>query len=76
MRGSAAPGGGRHTLADPCLLDDVKQPVDLATRGDPMALLLWTCKTTRNRLVRRYQRRGQPVIWVRPRTRRRWRRAI
>jgi transposase len=44
------PGGGRHSLADadPRLLDDLKRLVDPATRGDPMSLLLWTCKSTRN----------------------------
>jgi Rhodopirellula transposase DDE domain len=44
------PGGGRprRTDQDTCLLHDLKQLVDSATRGDPMSALLWTCKSTRN----------------------------
>ena len=44
------PGGGRHSIAstDPTLLRDLKRLIDPSTRGDPMAPLLWTCKSTRN----------------------------
>jgi hypothetical protein len=110
-------GGGRHRLTtrDLTLLKDLQDLVDPATRGDPMAPLLWTCKSTRhlaqalgtlghdvshqtvarlltesgynlqanrkteegkdhpdrnaqfehiNRMVRSFQRRGQPVVSV------------
>lgn len=43
------PGGGRKSLvaSDPTLLDDLKGLLDGATRGDPMAPLLWTAKSLR-----------------------------
>src|ERR1051325_528050 len=42
-------GGGRRLLEadDPTLLTDLEHLVDPATRGDPMAPLRWTCKSTR-----------------------------
>lgn len=45
-----APGGGRKKLAatDPDLLVQLKALVDPVTRGDPMSLLMWTTKSTRN----------------------------
>ena len=45
-----APGGGRKSLAesDPGLLLQLKAFVDPQTRGDPMSLLVWTTKSTRN----------------------------
>ncbi len=45
-----APGGGRKSLAetDPELLLQLKAFVDPETRGDPMSLLMWTTKSTRN----------------------------
>ena len=45
-----APGGGRKKLAqtDPQLLVELKALVDPVTRGDPMSLLVWTTKSTRN----------------------------
>jgi len=45
-----APGGGRKKLTetDPQLLADLKALVDPVTRGDPMSLLVWTTKSTRN----------------------------
>ena len=45
-----APGGGRKSLAksDPGLLLQLKAFVDPETRGDPMSLLVWTTKSTRN----------------------------
>jgi len=45
-----APGGGRKKLAatDPDLLVQLKALVDPVTRGDPMLLLMWTTKSTRN----------------------------
>lgn len=44
------PGGGRKALvaSDPTLLADLKDLVEPATRGDPMAPLLWTAKSLRN----------------------------
>ena len=47
MRG---PGGGRKKLSesDPGLLARLKALVDPETRGDPMSLLVWTTKSTRN----------------------------
>ena len=60
LRGAAAPeapldrvrrkGGGRPSLVatDPTLLADLKALVEPATRGDPMAPLLWTAKSLRN----------------------------
>lgn len=43
-------GGGRPRLTDRdgCLLNDLRDLVDPATRGDPMSPLLWTCKSTRH----------------------------
>ena len=43
------PGGGRYSIwaTDRTLLHDLKRLIDPATRGDPMSLLLWTCKSTR-----------------------------
>jgi len=45
-----APGGGRKKLAetDPALAAQLKSLVDPGTRGDPMSLLVWTTKSTRN----------------------------
>ena len=45
-----APGGGRKSLAasDPGLLLQLKAFVEPETRGDPMSLLVWTTKSTRN----------------------------
>ena len=42
------PGGGRKpkTETDPTLLDDLEALVEPLTRGDPMSLLRWTCKST------------------------------
>ncbi|KOF12434.1 transposase [Ensifer adhaerens] len=60
LRGEAPPeaaadrvrrqGGGRRSLAatDATLLADLKDLVEPATRGDPMAPLLWTAKSLRN----------------------------
>jgi Rhodopirellula transposase DDE domain len=60
LRGEAAPaaapdrirrkGGGRRPLVitDPTLLADLQDLVEPATRGDPMAPLLWTAKSLRN----------------------------
>jgi transposase len=44
------PGAGRPRLSeqDDRLLSDLKTLVEPATRGDPQAPLLWTCKSTRN----------------------------
>jgi len=45
-----APGGGRKKLSesDPGLLVRLTALVDPETRGDPMSLLVWTTKSTRN----------------------------
>ena len=45
-----ATGGGRKKLSesDPGLLARLKALVDPETRGDPMSLLVWTTKSTRN----------------------------
>jgi len=45
-----APGGGRKKLSesDPELLARLKALVDPQTRGDPMSLLVWTTKSTRD----------------------------
>lgn len=45
-----APGGGRKKLSvtDPELTDQLKALVDPETRGDPMSLLVWTTKSTKN----------------------------
>ena len=44
------PGGGRKKLSvsDPQLMAELKALVDPETRGDPMSLLVWTTKSTRN----------------------------
>jgi hypothetical protein len=43
-------GGGRKKLTetDPTLLGDLQSLVEPTTRGDPMALLLWTSRSLRN----------------------------
>jgi len=45
-----APGGGRKKLSesDPQLTAELKALVDPQTRGDPMSLLVWTTKSTKN----------------------------
>ena len=57
-----APGGGRKKLAetDPQLAVALKALVDPDTRGDPMSLLVWTTKSTRN-LAGALTRMGHPV---------------
>jgi hypothetical protein len=57
-----APGGGRKRLAvsDPELAVALKALVDPDTRGDPMSLLVWTTKSTRN-LAGALSRTGHPV---------------
>jgi hypothetical protein len=44
------PGGGRKKLSvsDPQLMAELKALVDPETWGDPMSLLVWTTKSTRN----------------------------
>ena len=44
------PGGGRKKLTsgDATLLDDLRELVEPATRGDPQAPLLWTSKSLRH----------------------------
>jgi transposase len=44
------PGGGRKplTVTDPSLLDDLRELVEPATRGDPETPLKWTAKSLRN----------------------------
>ena len=57
-----APGGGRKKLAesDPELAGQLKALVDPETRGDPMVLLVWTTKSTRN-LAGALTEMGHPV---------------
>jgi len=57
-----APGGGRKKLAetDPALAAQLKSLVDPGTRGDPMSLLVWTTKSTRN-LADALTKGGHPV---------------
>jgi transposase len=56
------PGGGRKKLAetDPELAVALKALVDPETRGDPMSLLVWTTKSTRN-LAGALTKTGHPV---------------
>ncbi len=57
-----APGGGRKKLVetDPELAVRLKALVDPETRGDPMSLLVWTTKSTRN-LAGALTLEGHPV---------------
>jgi Rhodopirellula transposase DDE domain len=57
-----ATGGGRKRLAetDPGLLARLQALVDPETRGDPMSLLVWTTKSTRN-LAGALTAMGHPV---------------
>jgi transposase len=57
-----APGGGRKRLSDtdPQLAVALKALVDPETRGDPMSLLVWTTKSTRN-LADALTKTGHPV---------------
>ncbi len=57
-----APGGGRKRLAetDPGLVSELRALVDPETRGDPMSLLVWTTKSTRN-LAGALAESGHPV---------------
>jgi len=57
-----APGGGRKKLreTDPELLGALGTLVDPTTRGDPMSLLVWTTKSTRN-LADALTQQGHPV---------------
>jgi len=54
FRSWLTPGGGRKKLSesDPGLLARLKALGDPETRGDPMLLLVWTTKSTRNLLLR------------------------
>ena len=53
------PGGGRKKLTsgDATLLDDLRELVEPATRGDPQAALLWVSKSQRH-LARALAERG------------------
>ena len=57
-----APGGGRKKLreTDPELAAQLKALVDPETRGDPMSLLVWTTKSTKN-LASALTSTGHPV---------------
>ena len=57
-----APGGGRKRLAetDPELAAQLAALVDPETRGDPMSLLVWTTKSTKN-LAGALTKMGHPV---------------
>jgi DNA-binding phage protein len=56
------PGGGRKPLGmrDPHLLQALETLVDPVTRGDPMALLRWTCKSAA-KLAAALQAQGHAV---------------
>jgi Rhodopirellula transposase DDE domain len=56
------PGAGRKTKAsqNPSLLADLKTLLAPVTRGDPMAPLLWTCRSLRN-LVTELAKNGHAV---------------
>jgi hypothetical protein len=56
------PGGGRKSLGmrDPHLVHALETLVDPATRGDPMSLLRWTCKSAAQ-LAAALQAQGHPV---------------
>jgi len=55
-------GGGRKPLSmhDPYLLQALETLVDPVTRGDPMSLLRWTCKSA-SQLAAALRAQGQPV---------------
>jgi transposase len=57
-----APGGGRKRLTehDPKLAGLLAALVDPHTRGDPMSLLVWTTKSTRN-LAGALTKQGHPI---------------
>ena len=57
-----APGGGRKKLSetDPDLAGQLQALVDPGTRGDPMSLLVWTTKSTKN-LAGALTELGHPV---------------
>jgi len=57
-----APGGGRKKLSetDPELAAQLRALVDPETRGDPMSLLVWTTKSTKN-LATALTEDGHPV---------------
>jgi len=57
-----APGGGRKKLAetDPELAGQLVALVEPETRGDPMSLLVWTTKSTKN-LAGALTKMGHPV---------------
>jgi transposase len=57
-----APGGGRKRLSetDPELAAQLEELVDPDTRGDPMSLLVWTTKSTKN-LAGALTELGHPV---------------
>ncbi len=56
------PGGGRKRLVDkdPSLPQDLEKLVDIDSRGDPMSLLRWTCKST-PRLAKELEKQGHKV---------------
>jgi DNA-binding phage protein len=56
------PGGGRKPLEarDPHLVQALETLVDPVTRGDPMSLLRWTCKSAAQ-LAAALQAQGHPV---------------
>jgi hypothetical protein len=56
------PGAGRKKTydQDPTILQALEQLIDPLTRGDPMAPLRWTCKSTRQ-LAETLSRRGYAV---------------
>ena len=58
-------GGGRKKIeqVDPAVPDLLRKILEETTAGDPMSVLRWTSKSTRN-MAEELTRLGHPVTWV------------
>jgi len=58
-------GGGRKKIeqVDPAVLELLRKILEETTAGDPMSVLRWTSKSTRN-MAEELSRLGHPVTWV------------
>src|SRR5260370_22970690 len=58
-------GGGRKRIehVDPAVPDLLRKILEETTAGDPMGLLRWTSKSTRN-IAEELTRLGHPITWV------------
>lgn len=58
-------GGGRKKIeqVDPTVLELLRKILEETTAGDPMSVLRWTSKSTRN-MAEELSRLGHPVTWV------------